>query len=110
MPSSYKRASVRMHLSAQSRSFDSSWQVHTAGKELVVVELFVLSLSDTFLPPLRTIPPRKQSTGKHAAPGVTAGQNGVYSPRDTAPVSGVAVSYRRAEHGLLHDVACLTHP
>ena len=53
MPSSYKRAIVRMHLSAQSSSFDSSWQVSSlettaAGKELVVVEeLFVLSLSDT---------------------------------------------------------------
>ena len=39
-----------------------------------------------FLPPfLRAIPPRRQSTGEHAAPGVTAGQNGVYSPRGTVP-------------------------
>ena len=37
-----------------------------------------------FLPPfLRAIPPRRQSTGEHTAPGVTAGQNGVYSPRGT---------------------------
>ena len=39
-----------------------------------------------FLPPfLRAIPPRRQSTGEHAAPGVTAGQNRVYSPRVTVP-------------------------